>query len=402
MKFKEELSTVGFFYLASAFFWIAMGIMAGYWVLYYASLGLSFTIIGLIFIANSSAMFIFEIPTGAIADIFGRKVSVGISYLTIGIAYLLVFFSGTNIFLLILFNFIAGIGWTMESGAFEAWFIDTVKHKKKSKHLHKMLGRWGSMGNVGFIVGPFLGAILVGFGYDKALLATSILMLFMGLFIFIFGTESYFKKTKIHISKDIKKTIKNTKFALKFTKDHPTTYLLTIIVFLFTLGSTLVYDAYQPHVIAMGIPAPFIGYALSIGGLLIVLQLNWSHKITKFLGGNKKSLIIYAIAFSLVITSIGFIKYLPLLFITMIGYTTLYDMSGSMAPAFKEISNKVIPSKVRASVLSTIAWFGALAMIIANLIFGFLSDLTSPKIVVILGGITLLISAPKAATSWSM
>ena len=77
----------------------------------------------------------------------------------------------------------------------------------------------------------------------------------------------------------------------------------------------------------------------------------------------------------------------------MIGYTTLYDMSGSMAPAFKEISNKVIPSKVRASVLSTIAWFGALAMIIANLIFGFLSDLTSPKIVVILGGITLLISA---------
>ena len=132
MKFKEELSTVGFFYLASAFFWIAMGIMAGYWVLYYASLGLSFTIIGLIFIANSSAMFIFEIPTGAIADIFGRKVSVGISYLTTGIAYLLVFFSGTNIFLLILFNFIAGIGWTMESGAFEAWFIDTVKHKKKS------------------------------------------------------------------------------------------------------------------------------------------------------------------------------------------------------------------------------------------------------------------------------
>jgi len=391
MKFKDELKIVGFQYFVSLFFWIAFGIMAAYWVLYFVDIGLSFTQIGLIFIANSIAMFLFEIPTGAIADTFGRKVSVGLAYLTAGLAYLAMLLSGANFWLLFLFHFIAGIGWTMESGAFEAWFIDTVKHKKKTKHLHQLMGRWGSMGNVGFIIGPFIGATLIAYGYDKALLATSLLSICLGITILIFGKEHYFKKEKTHIKENIKTSIKNAKFAINYAKKHSTVILLTIIGFLFILGSTLIYSSYQPHVVNMGIQPAYIGYALSIAGILLVIQLNYSKQIKDFFGSNKISLIAIGSLFVLAVIGVGLIKYLPLLFIAMIGYTAFYDLAGNQAPSFREILNKVIPSKHRASILSVTAWVGSLGFILGDLSFGIIGDTLGPKTGVLIGaGIIML------------
>ena len=391
MKFKDELKIVGFPYFISLTFWIAFGIMAAYWVLYFADIGLSFTQIGLIFIANSIAMFLFEIPTGAVAVTFGRKVSVGLAYLTAGGAYLAMLLSGANFWLLFCFHFIAGIGWTMESGAFEAWFVDTVKHKKKSKHLHHLMGRWRSMGSIGFIIGPFIGATLIGYGYDKALLATSLLTICLGLTILIFGKEIYFKKQKTHIKENIKSTIKNAKFAINYAKKHSTIILLTIISFLFILGTTLVYSSYQPHVVNMGIKPSYIGYALSIAGILMAIQLNYSKKIKDFFGSNKRSLIVISSLFVLAGITMGLTKYIPLLFIAMILYAGFYDMAGNQAPAFREILNKVIPSKHRASILSVSAWVGALGFILGDLSFGLIADTLGPRTGVLTGvGIILL------------
>ncbi len=391
MKFKDELKIVGFQYFASLVFWIAFGIMAAYWVLYFADIGLSFTQIGLIFIANSIAMFLFEIPTGAIADTFGRKVSVGLAYLTAGLAYLAMLLSGANFWLLFVFHFIAGIGWTMESGAFEAWFVDSVRHKKKSKHLHKLMGRWGSIGNIGFIIGPFIGAILVGYGYDKALLATSLISICLGITILIFGKEYYFKEEKRNLKENIKNSIKNAKFAINYARKNSTIILLTIICFLFVLGTTLVYASYQPHVVNIGIKPSYIGYALSIAGILLVIQLNYSQQIKDFFGSNKKSLIVIGSLFVLAIIGVGLIKYLPLLFIAMICYTAFYDMGGNQAPAFREIINKVIPSKHRASILSVTAWIAGIGAITGDLSFGLIADTLGPQIGVLIGaGIILL------------
>ena len=387
MKFKDELPIVGFFYSISGIFWIAMGIMAGYWVLYFNDLGISLTYIGLIFAANSVAMFLFEIPTGAIADIFGRKVSVGMAYTILGIAYITMLLAGTNILLLVILNFITGIAWTMESGAFEAWFVDTVKHKKKEKHLHKLLGRWGSTSNIGFIIGPLLGGVLVSFGYEKAFFTTAAIMIILGISILTFGKEYYFKRKKIHIRKDIKSTINNGKEAIHYAKNHPTISLFTIIAFLATTGGTLTYNAFQPHLISLGLNPSYIGYALSIGGILLVLQLNWSHKIRDILGSNKKMLITYGIIFGLTTITLGLVKIAILGFIIMIIYTAFHDLGSRNSPAYREITNKAIPSKIRASVLSVIGWSAALGMIMGNSSFGFLSDIFGANYIVITGGI---------------
>jgi MFS family permease len=338
-------------------------------------------------------MFLFEIPTGAIADIFGRKVSVGLAYTILGLGYIGMILSGTNLILLFILNFITGIAWTMESGAFEAWFVDTIKHKKKEKHLHRYLGRWGSATNIGFIIGPFLGGILVSFGYEIALFTTAIAMILLGLTILIFGKEYYFKRKKIHMRKDFKRTINNAKEAISYAKNHPTIFLFTIIAFLATTGGTLTYNAFQPHLVNLGLNPSYIGYALSIGGILLAIQLNWSHKIKNILGSNKKMLLTYGIFFGLITITLGLVKTAILGFIIMIIYTAFHDLGSRESPAYREITNKAIPSKIRASVLSVIGWSAALGMIIGNSSFGFLSDIFGANYIVVAGGTILTISA---------
>src|SRR5262245_52818194 len=69
--------------------------------------------------------FLFEVPTGVVADTFSRRLSVilGTFFLGIGMAMEGVF----PLFAAVLLGqVVAGIGYTFLSGAFEAWIADEV------------------------------------------------------------------------------------------------------------------------------------------------------------------------------------------------------------------------------------------------------------------------------------
>jgi DHA3 family tetracycline resistance protein-like MFS transporter len=72
-----------------------------------------------------AAVFIFEVPTGVVADLVSRRLSVGIGWLLQGGAWALV--GATTDFGVILAAWVIwGIGATFESGAFQAWITDEV------------------------------------------------------------------------------------------------------------------------------------------------------------------------------------------------------------------------------------------------------------------------------------
>jgi MFS transporter, DHA3 family, tetracycline resistance protein len=72
-----------------------------------------------------AAVFLFEIPTGVLADLVSRRLSLGIGWLLQGGAWALV--GTTTDFGVILAAWVIwGIGATFESGAFQAWITDEV------------------------------------------------------------------------------------------------------------------------------------------------------------------------------------------------------------------------------------------------------------------------------------
>jgi MFS transporter, DHA3 family, tetracycline resistance protein len=72
-----------------------------------------------------AAVFVFEIPTGVIADLVSRRLSLGVAWLLQGGAWALA--GATKSFGVILVAWVVwGIGATFESGAFQAWITDEV------------------------------------------------------------------------------------------------------------------------------------------------------------------------------------------------------------------------------------------------------------------------------------
>lgn len=100
-------------------------IFTSIWTFYYDVMHLNLVQISLIFVVITITAFVLEIPTGVIADVYSRRLSVIIGGSLIGVCY---FVSGIfpiyAIFLVC--AFIEAVGDTCVSGALQAWITDEI------------------------------------------------------------------------------------------------------------------------------------------------------------------------------------------------------------------------------------------------------------------------------------
>jgi DHA3 family tetracycline resistance protein-like MFS transporter len=75
--------------------------------------------------AMELAYFTFEVPTAVVADTYGRRLSVVIGTVLLGVSIALVGAFTTYVPILLSFA-LMGFGWTFTSGAFDAWLADEV------------------------------------------------------------------------------------------------------------------------------------------------------------------------------------------------------------------------------------------------------------------------------------
>src|SRR5436190_600499 len=76
--------------------------------------------------------FIFEVPTGIVADVYSRKVSIIIGYMLMGLGFLVEGFFPSFLPIL-LAQVIWGLGYTFTSGAIQAWITDEVGEEDANK-----------------------------------------------------------------------------------------------------------------------------------------------------------------------------------------------------------------------------------------------------------------------------
>lgn len=72
-----------------------------------------------------ASVFIFEVPTGIVADVYSRRLSIIIGYLLMGLGFLVEGFF-PSFWLILLAQVIWGLGYTFTSGATQAWITDEI------------------------------------------------------------------------------------------------------------------------------------------------------------------------------------------------------------------------------------------------------------------------------------
>ncbi|MBN1923221.1 MAG: MFS transporter [Nanoarchaeota archaeon] len=392
MNLKEELSLMWKFYTRaglSPFTNLTFSVL----VLYFLAIGFSTTLTGFIYAASTLFIVLFEIPTGVVADVFGRKLSVCIGILLNALSIFILFLTANPLIVLISFV-IASIGYTFISGADDAWFVDYFLHNGDKKSLSRVISRRKSIFSfMSFIVHFFASLILILFKYDYGLITvvramfiieSSVMLL---CFIIAFFTEEpYFKKKsfKNYFKDTIDEARITVKKSLKEITSNKRLFFIFIACMILFFGSTSTSLGWNVQLNNNGVDESFLGVLLGIAYLLSFITLSFNERITKKIGVKKA--ITYSVAL-LAVTIMVFSFNLGLWLIPV------YLLFAGMLWDFWENNisirmNELIPRKIRATVLSLKSFANFLPTMLGEvLLFGLVTDLFNISTSILVGSL---------------
>lgn len=380
---KGELKLLWPFYL-EALLTPLLAFAAVFEILFFQDLGLSFTQMGIILMMMPLSMLIFELPTGAFADLYGRKLSVLFGTLVMGISMFSIFFI-TNYYFILLMFVLTGFGMTFISGAETAWIVDLIKRNKKD-FIHGYFSKSQFFNGVGVFLSGFIGAFLVKlFGVSIIWIAGG-LANFLAASILIFGQE-HFVRRKIKIRKSFKKINKQTKESVNYSWKHPVLFsiLLAGIIFVFAgeFGGTI---SWIPFLESLGFPDYAFGYLWSGLGLIIAVTPMFSLKFAK--KNKEKNFIVLSLIAAIV-------PLLLILFVSEIILALGIVLTGAFFfalsdPVEKTYFHRFVVSKLRATVGSFMSLVLSIAGILAIPLAGYLVDLIGPRYTLFISAIVMM------------
>ncbi|HYD49709.1 MAG TPA: MFS transporter, partial [Terriglobales bacterium] len=128
------------YYLVQALYHCSWSFTAPIYSLFLLSRGLDLLQINLVFATYLLAAFLFEVPTGAIADRFGRKLSFLLSCVVRASAFFYYYFADSFGEFLVA-EFIDAIGTTLATGALDAWAVDGIRGEGDHRPKDRMFAR---------------------------------------------------------------------------------------------------------------------------------------------------------------------------------------------------------------------------------------------------------------------
>ena len=367
--------------IAASFF-----IMPVFFVVYFLHIGLSVFQIGILMAAYPLASLLFEVPTGAVADIYGRKFSVMLGLFTEGISLFLVYLSN-NFYYLIFVMFIFGITKTFSTGSAEAWIVDLVTRKKRKDLVHTYFVKEQFIIGFGLIISGILGAFLVskfGVGIIWAVTGGILILSF-----FILGfAEEIFVRRKAKIKDSLKDVSKQTKKTISYGYKHPVLYYfliaMVIMMFAYTFSSLI---TWVPFLKSFNFPDYAFGYLQSgIAAVAMIAPFCFGNLHKKI--GDRNFIIFGTFMSALIIAFILLPKSWVTALIVILSSSFFFDMK---RPVSRSFFHKFIPSKLRATMGSVEAMLASIALIISTPIVGYLVDLIGPRYSIFL---TSILSIP--------
>lgn len=330
-------------------------------------------------------IFLFEIPSGAIADYLSRKAALSLSALFVVLAAF-AYSTYPHILLFFLAETLWALSIALSSGTDEAFMYSTLKTNGEEDKLPKVLGRTQFYRLIANVLSAPLGSVIA------ATIGLQFTMICLGLiYIGAFITTLAFKEPPFRKEEKTKRYLKVLKegFIELFRKKNKVLRILCFDRLFVNLLVFLLFWTYQKYFTAVNIPILWFGFILAamniFNAIFNVLIPRFLKKVKK-----KKDLLITVnviTGFAYIILGFSLIPIIGILMLFLIvsfGYTRgLIYMNGI---------NKHIESENRATVLSTINMFGSIARAIIYPILGLLVDWNLFAVFLIIGIMILILT----------
>ncbi|MBI2051551.1 MFS transporter [Candidatus Roizmanbacteria bacterium] len=242
-------------------------------------------------------IFLLEVPTGAVADYLGRKVSLTLGALCLVLATL-VYGSIPRFEIFLLGEFLFALSFALVSGANDALLYDALKEAGREDESKKIFGRAHSLTLLGFLISAPIGSFIAS-SFD-----VNFPMLFTAIPMFIAAILALsIKEPKVHEGpSESKRYIDIVNKGFKFFYQHKTLRLIALDAIIVSAAAYYVIWLYQPLLLKLGIPIFYFGsfHVIMIASEIAVV-LNFIG-LEKIFGSARNYL-----SFSALITSIAFI-----------------------------------------------------------------------------------------------
>jgi|APSaa5957512622_1039677.scaffolds.fasta_scaffold05723_4 MFS family permease len=319
----------------NSLFWL------GIWLLYY----LKFTDyqgIGLIETTWIIISIISEIPTGAIADIFGKKYTLTFAFLLQAIGQTIMGIA-LNYSYLIISVVIMTLGSALFSGSYEALVYDSLKQDHKEKKYEKILANIQTISLVAWAICSIIGGFLYTLRPGLPFIVTGAFF-FLGLIGTLFITEPNIDTQKFSFTTYINQTKQGFRqlFSQTFKKRIISLLIITSILVIpyEFLGDSLIIDfGYQPKE---------LGFFYSLLFIISASAVQLAPKIKKRFTAIKAFYLLNLAYASLMSILIFLSKYLGGL--ALFGTAAIHHINKNIT---SDIVNQSTKSKYRATTLST-------------------------------------------------
>lgn len=314
------------------------------YILFFQYLGYSFADIGIFEAITAVAIIIFDLPTGVLADIIGRKWTVFFANIFMLTMALILGFSSGGVIILILAGLFNGLEYAFKSGAKSALLYDTLKALKRKKDYLKVSGRINAYATVASVIGLLLGAYLFTI---NPRLPYYIWAVCIGLSLIFIASiyEPAEHRGKLNLKKNMNDMKKSVQFIFNKKK-----LLWLVLFFLFAdVFAESYWDVYsQGHITGAGFPIAALGVLFAVFAGATAIVSYYADIIEKKLG-EKKSLYVLIIIQTIILLFIAYVNSIAALVFALICFKMTREYGLLLSSHYE---NKHIPSRQRASILS--------------------------------------------------
>ncbi|MEC9485557.1 MAG: MFS transporter [Candidatus Izemoplasma sp.] len=330
-----------------------LNVTHGIWVMYLLSLKYTLFDIGVFESVFHLSSMAFEVPTGMVADLFGRKLS-RILGIVVAMGYIAIMLWFDSYPMMILAFTLLGLSYTFESGSGEALVYDSLKRLGKEETFIRFNGRKEAFYQLGTTISLFGGGYIAMISFDLNfqlmfgiyLLAIILITLMTDIPVNHQHTTGVTQRFKHHFIDSIKTVLSNKRLCL-----------LIVMSALIAAPVTTIFFFAQDYLIQLAFTRGEVGLFLAGHSLFAALGGIFAHKIER--KWKEKKILRYVPLFSLVMFWLMVIEPIYVIPFMVIGF---FDSIFYVVMA--DYVNKLTPSNKRATVLS----FGALTFSIIMII----------------------------------
>jgi DHA3 family tetracycline resistance protein-like MFS transporter len=175
-----------------------------------------------------AAIFCFEVPTGVVADRFGRRLSVIVAFAVQGAAFVVLALEPTTAGVLAA-SALWGFGWTFESGALQAWIVDELG----GRDLQRVFLRGSRWAYAGAFVGLVAGAALAALSLRLTIAVGGIGLLVLAAVLALVMPERGFRPQVSEVRFPFRDLTRSALEAGREVRAHPVLRLIVTITFFF-------------------------------------------------------------------------------------------------------------------------------------------------------------------------